>query len=105
MSTKVEQYMTFEEFRSLYPNKVPDGVIDKYRELDGYPLTEERLNEIEAYEFYNIQQSSLGEKVNPRFVLSMIRELRALRVAIAECKLAFSNLESLELKLRNPHER
>ena len=96
---------TFPEFLAQYPNgKVPDQEIDKHRELDGYPLTDERLNEIEAYELYVIQESKLGERLNGRLVLSMIRELRALREVVKVSRQALAQLDETELRSRNPHE-
>lgn len=66
--------MSFDKFLAQYPDgKVPDTEIDEYRGLDGYPLTDERLNEIEAYEWYTIRESKRGEKLNARIVLSMTR--------------------------------
>ncbi|HVI40264.1 MAG TPA: hypothetical protein VM577_06360 [Anaerovoracaceae bacterium] len=92
--------------------KTSDSEIDG--ELDGYPLTDERLNEIETYEITCIKAGKEGLKLNGRFVLSMIRELRALREVVATTRRAvfqFENiqgalakLDGIELLSRNPHD-
>lgn len=71
---------------------------------DGYPLSDERLDEIETYELECINNSKEGLKLNGRFVLSMIRELRALRQFVKATRAGLWNLELVEMNSKNPHE-
>ena len=80
------------------PNSKIDG------ELDGYPLSDERLDNIEKYEINCIKSSVEGLKINGRFVLSMIREIRALRKVVETTRGALAQLDLVEMNSKNPHE-
>lgn len=53
------------------------GTIDT--ECDGYPLSEERLNEIVEYQLECLYWNREGLPLNGRFLLSLIKEVRELR--------------------------